>query len=70
LGGIAIIWIFKRDTPPMIDRYLIFPLALLAILLFLDLTHYVVGGKTWLTFYRREEKKILEKKSRIKPMKL
>lgn len=62
LAGIAIIWIFKNsDTSPhLLDPFLVFPLLILSLALLLDLFQYVVGGWTWITFFREEEKKITD----------
>ncbi len=61
LAGIGIIWLFKNsDTNPhLLDPFLIMPLLFLTIALFTDLIQYVVGGHTWISFFREEEKKVL-----------
>ncbi|HSZ33983.1 MAG TPA: hypothetical protein VK772_11765 [Puia sp.] len=56
LGGIAIIWIFKRPDPahPIIKGLLDIPLLLLAASLALDLLQYFFGAVAWKIFYERK----------------
>ncbi len=56
LGGIAIIWIFKRPDPnqPIIKGLLDGPLLLLATSLALDLLQYFFGAVAWKIFYERK----------------
>lgn len=57
LGGIGIIWLFKSsESGPLLDRFLIFPLIFLSLALLMDLIQYVIGGWTWITFFREHEK--------------
>jgi hypothetical protein len=56
LGGIAIIWIFKRDdvTHSITPGVLNLPLLFLAISLALDMFQYFVAGIAWTWFYERK----------------
>jgi hypothetical protein len=58
-GGIAIIWLFKTtiNGKDVIDRFLIYPLAVLALTLLIDLFQYLLGAIIWKRFFRREEQK-------------
>lgn len=60
LAGIAIIWLFRNSDNQnhLLDPFLILPLLFLSIALLLDLLQYVVGGYTWISFFKEEEKKI------------
>jgi hypothetical protein len=57
-AGIAIIWLFKKDTLPglSIPRELLLPGILILFSLTLDLFHYCLGSIIWRTFYRSKEK--------------
>lgn len=61
LAGIGIIWLFKNsDTSPhLLDSFLVLPLIFLTIALLTDLLQYVIAGYTWISFFRKEEKKVL-----------
>ncbi|WP_346319436.1 hypothetical protein [Chitinophaga sp. YIM B06452] len=56
LGGIAIIWIFKKPDQdgPLITGLLNLPLFFLALSLSLDLLQYVFGGIAWDRFYEHK----------------
>ncbi|MEZ2441704.1 hypothetical protein AB6805_08275 [Chitinophaga sp. RCC_12] len=58
LAGIAIIWLFKNTgiNQPILGKFLIFPLLFLSLGLIFDLLQYVVGGLTWICFFRKNEK--------------
>lgn len=59
LGGIGIVWLFKSsESGPLLERFLIFPLIFLSLALLLDLIQYVIGGLTWITFFREHEKNV------------
>ena len=58
-AGIAIIWIFKKDTNGGIDlpQFLLYPLLTFVIGLITDLLQYVDGYHLWHDFFRRHEKR-------------
>jgi hypothetical protein len=60
LAGVAIIWLFKNPetSPKILDTFLVYPLLFLSISLLSDLIQYVIGGYTWINFFRDEEKKV------------
>lgn len=57
-AGIAIIWLFKNDTPQkfLIPGELFWPLLFLVITLFSDFMQYATSSLIWTVFYRRHEK--------------
>lgn len=63
-GGIAVIWIFRRNYTPdstitdIIPDQLQLPLILFVIALGLDLIHYGIASIIWTVFYRWHEYKI------------
>jgi hypothetical protein len=62
LGGIGIIWIFKRSdgSTNSLDAFLLWPLLLLSFAIVSDLLQYVVGGFIWRSYYRAKEKEVAE----------
>ena len=55
LGGIAIIWLFKKpEKGPIVAGLLNLPLLFLALSLALDLLQYFIGGVAWNWFYERK----------------
>ncbi|MBD0367969.1 MAG: hypothetical protein ICV53_17925 [Flavisolibacter sp.] len=69
LAGIAIIWLFKNaddkqslanTTEPLLNRYLIIPLIFLSAALLADLLQYVIGGETWINFFKKKEKELAD----------
>lgn len=55
LGGIAIIWLFKKpEKGPIVSGLLNLPLFFLALSLALDLLQYFIGGAAWNWFYERK----------------
>ncbi|SRR6266542_5611287 len=58
LAGIAIIWLFKNsdNNEAILDPFLIWPLITLSLALFVDLLQYIIGGQTWINFFRKKEK--------------
>lgn len=57
-AGIAVVWIFRHGDGinSKIPQPLLFPVALFALTLALDLIHYVAGTITWGIFCRIKEK--------------
>ena len=57
-AGIAIIWLFKKDTVPglSIPRELLLPGLFIVSSLTLDMLHYGLGSLIWRSFYRSKEK--------------
>lgn len=57
-AGIAIIWLFKKDTVPGITlpRELLMPGILIVASLTTDMLHYCLASVTWRLFYRHQEK--------------
>jgi hypothetical protein len=60
-AGIAVIWLFRIQTPiagqSSLDSFLIFPLFGLCLAAMADLMQYVFGGRVWAKFFRDEERK-------------
>jgi hypothetical protein len=58
-AGIALIWIFKIDTPgsPKLPYDLIFPCGLFVLTLCSDFLQYIVGTIVWGSFHCYQEKK-------------
>ena len=62
LGGIAIIWLFKKpEKGPIVAGLLNLPLFFLALSLALDLLQYFIGGVAWNWFYERKYRQWEEK---------
>lgn len=57
LAGIAIIWLFKKDTIPgmSIPREMLWPGALIVASLATDIIHYCAASLIWRSVYRRLE---------------
>jgi hypothetical protein len=62
-AGIALIWIFKMDTPssPKLPHGLILPCGLFALTLCFDFLQYIVGTIVWGSFHCYQEKKKYDK---------
>jgi hypothetical protein len=58
LAGIAVIWLFKKDTAGVltIPRDLVFPGIFIILSLMLDMLQYCVASLIWRYFYRSKEK--------------
>jgi hypothetical protein len=58
-AGIAIIWLFKKDTMAglTIPHELVLPSLLIVVSLALDMVQYWLASITWRIFYRSKEKK-------------
>ncbi len=58
-AGIAIIWIFKKETGQIIDlpNFLYRPLIFFVLALIFDLFQYIIGFIIWKVFHRSQEKK-------------
>lgn len=56
-AGIAVIWLFKKDTMVglTIPHELLWPSLLIVLSLALDMLHYCVASIIWRRFYRSEE---------------
>jgi len=57
-AGIAIIWIFKKETPGTgltVPRELLIPGVLIVVALIFDLLQYCIATVTWFFFYRTIE---------------
>jgi len=56
-AGIAIIWIFKKETGTAltVPHELLWPGVLIVLALFLDLLQYCLGTVVWWLFYRIKE---------------
>jgi hypothetical protein len=57
-AGIAIIWLFKKDSIPgtSIPHELLLPGIFIVVALALDIFHYCLGSIIWRVFYRTKEK--------------
>jgi hypothetical protein len=57
-AGIAIIWLFKKETPAgiTIPHELLWPSFLIVLSLALDMLQYWLASMTWRVFYRKKEK--------------
>jgi len=56
-AAIAVIWLFKKETPLSIPHDLIVPGVLVVAALAADLLQYTVGAGIWYTYYRYLELK-------------
>jgi hypothetical protein len=58
-GGLAIVWLFKKETHlgPTLSNEFLFPVLLFSLSLAIDLIHYLIGAWTWYNFILEEEKK-------------
>jgi hypothetical protein len=56
-AGIALIWLFKKDTisGPSIPHELLLPGIFIVLALALDMFHYCLGSLIWRRFYRKKE---------------
>jgi hypothetical protein len=56
-AGIALIWLFKKDTisGPSIPHELLLPGIFIVLALALDMFHYCLGSLIWRRFYRKGE---------------
>jgi hypothetical protein len=55
LAGIALVWLFKREAPPVIPPALVLPLGCIFVGLLLDFLQYAVTGILWGRFRDRME---------------
>jgi hypothetical protein len=58
LGGIALIWLFRMDTPkgPTLDKRLLWAAIFILSAITLDFLQYAVGALIWFGYFRRKEK--------------
>ena len=58
LGGIALIWLFRTDTPkgPTLDRRLLSAALCICLAIFCDFLQYALGALIWFVYFRRKEK--------------
>jgi hypothetical protein len=58
-AGIAAIWVVNGSKHP-VQAELMWPMALLAIALLLDILHYLIGTSSWWVFTKYHEEKLIE----------
>ena len=60
LGGIGLVWVFRVDAKPAaaLPKELLWPTAMFAAALALDLLQYTVSTITWGIFHRYHERKL------------
>jgi hypothetical protein len=58
-AGIAIIWLFKKDTAAgiTVPQELVLPGAIIVSALAIDLIQYIIASLTWFIYYRVQELK-------------
>lgn len=64
LGGIAITWIFKGSTTPILPSILIWALGYLATGLAIDFLHYFSTALMWSRFHSHHENRLYKEKDK------
>lgn len=68
LGGIALVWLFRVDTPkrPTLDKGLLLAAICICIAIIFDFLQYVVGATIWFLYFRRKEKEGVKDEAKFK----